>query len=749
MSCGTALDDKCTPDPRRLPLAVVLVCIALDVAAQDDEGDSEGVTSLPTLTITSAVPDRLEAVPGSTNLIERAQIEAERPFSIRELLQGVPGVHVVGEDAFGLNLNIGVRGLDPRRTVRTLLLEDGMPIQLAPYSDPSAHYSTPLTRIERIEVMKGSGQIVHGPQTVGGVINFVTRPVPREFVGEADLSIGNNRFNQISAGVGSGGDWGGWLVEALQRQGDGVRESHRHRLRDFSLKAALEISSRQSVLAKVGYYEEDSKIGEAGLDQARFDRDPFANPFPDDKFELERWAAQLVHRIELRENAQLSTQIYYQKVDRASYRQLDAIAEAGENETLRSRAPDTGPRNPACRLDGEGIDFTVPNGFEIFAPFCGNQMRPREYEFYGIEPRLEMVHQAFGIPGELVAGLRLHEERISRKRFSGTTPRSREESEGTYFRDQNDIDTDAFSAYLQNTTFLGDWSITPGLRLEDYSLKNTAVLSRTDREINNGKSVTIDNTEWLPGLGVTYFGLPQTTLFAGIHRGIAPPRPDANLNPTDDALQRVDPELSTNYEIGARSSALTGLQWEATLFQTDFDNQIVEGEALGLAQTYANAGETLFQGLEVAARVDFGQLRSGIHNPYATLSYTNLFTAKFENDAAGARGNRLPYAPRQMLSVGLGFEHAAGWDARMGVTYIDEQYTDAANSRAASADGQSGLIPSYTTLDAAVNFRLPQHGATLYLSATNLTDETYLVSRVNGAFAGASRQIIAGVSLMF
>jgi Fe(3+) dicitrate transport protein len=75
----------------------------------------------------------------------------------------VPGVHVVDEDALGVNLNIGARGLDPRRSSRTLLLEDGMPIHLAPYSDPSAHYHPPSERVERLEVLKGSGQVVHGP----------------------------------------------------------------------------------------------------------------------------------------------------------------------------------------------------------------------------------------------------------------------------------------------------------------------------------------------------------------------------------------------------------------------------------------------------------------------------------------------------------------------------------------------------------------------------------------------------------
>ncbi|MDZ4098455.1 MAG: TonB-dependent receptor plug domain-containing protein, partial [Methylophilaceae bacterium] len=92
-----------------------------------------------TIAVKGILPDNLEAVPGSFNVVDEAELEARRPFSVKEALNTVPGIHIVGEDSFGLGLNIGIRGLNPRRTSRTLLLEDGMPLFLAPYGDPSAH----------------------------------------------------------------------------------------------------------------------------------------------------------------------------------------------------------------------------------------------------------------------------------------------------------------------------------------------------------------------------------------------------------------------------------------------------------------------------------------------------------------------------------------------------------------------------------------------------------------------------------
>ncbi len=65
----------------------------------------------------------------------------------------MPGLNIIqNEDPLGLAQNIGLRGMDPRRSARTLLMEDGLPLYLAPYGDPSSHYIPMLERVQRIEV---------------------------------------------------------------------------------------------------------------------------------------------------------------------------------------------------------------------------------------------------------------------------------------------------------------------------------------------------------------------------------------------------------------------------------------------------------------------------------------------------------------------------------------------------------------------------------------------------------------------
>jgi Fe(3+) dicitrate transport protein len=61
-----------------------------------------------------------------------------------------------------------------------LLLEDGVPLSFAPYGDNASYYHPPIERFERIEVLKGASQVRFGPQTIGGVINYITPRAPDE-----------------------------------------------------------------------------------------------------------------------------------------------------------------------------------------------------------------------------------------------------------------------------------------------------------------------------------------------------------------------------------------------------------------------------------------------------------------------------------------------------------------------------------------------------------------------------------------
>jgi Fe(3+) dicitrate transport protein len=733
---------------KKVLLAVVAATLTQHAFAEENT-EKETVKVEPVV-VKGILPEKLESVPGSYAIVDEEELDVRRPFSIREALNTVPGVHIVaGEDPMSLGLNIGIRGLDPRRSSRTLLMEDGMPLFLAPYGDPSAHFSTPLQRLQRIEVVKGSGQILYGPQTIGGMINFVTKPVPTDGLqGSVQAMAGNNDFTGLHANVGYGGERGGIMLDALQNKGDGVRDNHNFDVQEFTLKGQLNLTERQTLIGKLSYYEEDSNVTETGLGVVEYAEDRFQAPTGNnDVFRHKRQSAQLQHIFQFDDTTKLTTQAYYVDSERVSFRQIN------DPGTL-------GGRSVMDRCTGLGV------ATEANAEQCGGRWRPREYTFWGVEPRLDFQHSLFGIESDAVIGFRYHKEDIERNQFRGADPRFQSQrfaesffgvNGGTGHRELVDIEVEAKSYYAQNTFYVGDFAITPGVRIEDLTIKTDVKRAEGQPQNNAASNLTNNVTEVLPGFGVAWNGIQNTTVFAGVHKGFAPPRPDRDISAggaNTAVVSKVNPETSTNWELGVRSNYFKGISFESTLFHTQFDDIVVEANG-----SFFNGGESVQTGIEFAGRIDFGTIYNTAHNFYVMGSYTNLFNAEFKKDGPDTGlggdgitdGGRLPYAPRHLASLNFGYQHPVGLDARIGVDYVSEQQPDAFARAlpAGNLTGLSGDIPGYSLFNASVNFNPVGSNMTYFLSAHNLADKQFLVSRRDGMFAGRERQVFGGVRYTF
>jgi len=709
----------------------------------ETEKEVDTKIKLNTIPVSGILPEKLESVPGSFDVVNKKELDEKIPFSVKEALSSTPGINIVGEDSFGLGLNIGIRGMDPRRTARTLLMEDGMPLFLAPYGDPSAHYSTPMDRVDRIEVVKGSGQILYGPQTVGGMINFVTKPVPRNgFAGSITGAVGNNDFYSGHLNLGVGNERGGIMVDAIKKSGDGIRDHHQFDVEEFTVKGEVKLTDSQSLMAKASYYKEDSNISETGLGLLEYNQDKFQAPSgQNDLFKHERKSLQLKHIFDINQNVKLTTQAYYSKSDRKSFRQVDAPGGYdSDNGTTGYSVLD--------RCDPAPVTTAEANA-------CGGRWRPREYTYWGIEPRLDIKHQLFGIDSDAVVGFRYHDEDIERNQFRDEDPRAQNLSWAKAFgthREQLKHKVEALSYYAQNTFHVGDWSLTPGVRVEDYKVSQNVLIAESNPQGIKGSKST---TEVLPGFGVAWNGIANTTVFGGVHRGFAPARPDRDLLENADdqiVLNFTKPELSTNYEIGMRSKYFKGISASSTLFHTNFDDLVINAGG----GNYENAGKSRMSGLELAGRVDFGTIYNTSHNFYITGSYTNTFTAEFKKTFADEginSGSRLPYAPRHIASVNFGYQHPVGFNVRIGADYVSEQKPDAWTNTLTSDDaalsGLTGTIPSYTLVNASASFKPAGSRLTYFVSGHNLTDKEYLATRVDGMGVGRGRQVFGGIRIDF
>lgn len=745
-----------------------LIMSSLSVMAIHSTGlaaqNTADTQNIERITITHILPESPQLLPGSAHVIDQEEIQIQRPFSVKEVLENVAGVNVVTEDVVSARLNIGIRGLNPRRSSRLLLLEDGVPLFLAPYGDPSASYSPPIEDLERIEVIKGAGQILYGPQTIGGMINFVSLPVPTDGLsGMIQGEAGNNNYQSGYTRLGLGNSKGGVVLSALDKRADGIREHHTLNIENYSLKGTWQIDNHHGVTAKIARFEESSRQSETGLSAAEYAADPYQAPTGKiDRYQQQRDTAQIVHDFTLSANTKLNTQLYHVEQQRASFRQINGPGEPIELCPATSGFSDTAGVEDA-------FTATESNSMQ-----CGGRWRPREFTYYGIEPRLTLTHQWLDIPSEAVIGFRYHSEDISRHQLRGYDARFQQldfargyfgvdESEGRAGWHNEHIETEvqARTWYFQNSFSLQDWIITPGLRVENVTQTTDYLRTNGAAPTNADKRHTHQFTELLPGIGVTYNGLQDTILFTGLHKGFAPARPsrEVDADEPDASFLATSPEQSWNFEAGIRSSAISGLYAEATLFYTDFSEIVIQTEA----GRFINAGESQQAGLELAFRYDWATPARAAYNLYVEGNYTNLFLARFTNSqtvydeegeeilptASFADGNRLPYAPRQMGTIAVGIQSPdRTLEARLAVNYTGEQYVDAANTIAPSDNGMEGLIPAYSLFNLSINYHINAR-LQWYMSGQNLTNKEYLASRVDGMVAGRKRQFVTGLSWQF
>ena len=139
--------------------------------------------------------------PGSVAIIEVEQLELLQPLSTQDALKSVPGIVIREEEGYGFIPNIGMRGLNPNRSQKLLVLEDGVPVAPGLFLANESYYSPRIERMQSIEVLKGAAGLRYGPTTIGGVINYKTKD-PEDGI-KLTTRVGSDGFRFV--GLNSGG----------------------------------------------------------------------------------------------------------------------------------------------------------------------------------------------------------------------------------------------------------------------------------------------------------------------------------------------------------------------------------------------------------------------------------------------------------------------------------------------------------------------------------------------------------------
>ena len=696
-----------------LASSVALALVAASTVTADDQTSQP--VKLPAIEMIGD-SERLKNIPGSGAIIEEQVLKETQPLSTQDALRRIPGINVVETDGSGFYPRIGVRGLNPDMSKKVLILEDGAPIQLGPFTDPAAYYSPPIERMERIEILKGASSLRYGPSTVGGSINYITRNPEG---GRLVLKGGSFGTGSILAEYGTVGETALGSISLLHKRSDGFRDM-KYEITDVVIKAGMALSDNQFASLKFTHYDQVSSHTYLGLTEAEYRRDPDLNRAKNDRMYLKRSSLDLNHEWDISEDMTLKTLAYWSNPSRNWWR-----------EDFKFCGDENG-----CT---DGYGNRVQYGDNYMRNSVGGRLR--EWTVYGIESRLIASYDAFGIRNEAEVGVRAHFETMNNQRINN--PNSATARSGI-IRDEDKRKADAYALFAQNRFIINDrFSVTPGLRIENYRQKRTIYRWRNN-DVNVSSSDS--NTEIVPGIGAVFALNPDIEVFAGVHRGFAPPRVQDAIDSKGESIN-LKAERSTNYEIGVRGQ-IDRTRFEATAFRYDFSNQLVQASEAGGATSgqLTNAGETLNQGLELGIGQTF---ENGF---YAEANYTWVPTAKLDStriiNGVDRKGNRLPYAPKHLANLRVGYD-TGRWQTNIQGLHVSKQYSDFENTEAGSPDGRRGALPSYTVWNLNASYDLTQN-VTVFGTVRNLFDKTYISSRApRGIFPGMSRYFEAGVEARF
>ncbi len=727
---------------------------------------------IPLTEVIGTGPNALEHIPGSGRVVTKEDIERNHRFTINETLREVPGVNVRDEDGFGLRPNIGIRGLNPTRSTKVHIMEDGVPIMLMPYGDASSYYFPPLFRFDRIEVLKGSGQLLFGPQNIGGVMNLITRMPSATPQGNLQVTGGN--LSYLNTHFDYGGMWGknGYLADYTHYQGTSPRFFNQRvdGVDDLTFKTVQELTDRTTLLAKFNYYREDSTLGYQGLTQKQWGADPHHNGFNNDKMDFRRIGMHVAVNHTFTPNLTSTTNLFGHYISRDWSRQMqDTDGIPGGNCVVTLTGTVTG-----CTT-GNNINATAPDAL----PADGRFTNQRKYWVYGVEPRFHLDHRLFDIKQEADFGVRYMAEESQRQQILNASsgigqscPSFVAGEQQACLGEDTQRTTTAYAAFFQNRFLVNEkLTITPGFRLEHVNYDQIDKRAPTVGGLLQGTGVFSKTsiTEPLPGIGITYAPVKQYTLFAGVHRGFAPPQ-------ISDAIQSnvvvdLDAELSWNYEVGVRGTPVHWAGFEMTGFRMDFQNQIIsQSVAGGAGATNTNGGRTAHMGLEFAAKLDLLDLGKGRQDKnediIVDVNYTWLGQAEFrgtrnssitgaallpgEAATVSVNGNRLPYAPKNMLTAGLGYANRkAGFDARVETQCISDMFGDDRNTHNPTPNGTRGIIRGWCVMNASANQYVKPLDTTFFITGKNLFDQLFMVDRTRGIYPGLPLLVQAGAKWTF
>jgi catecholate siderophore receptor len=645
-------------------------------------------------------------VPQTIALIPRATIEEQGATTLSETLRNVPGITLQAGEGGGASNTAGdmfnMRGFNASNS----LFVDGV--------RDDGLVSRDVFNLEQVEVFMGPTGSDVGRGTAAGHVNMQTKVPHLGSSSSAMLSYGNaNRARAtVDLNVSSSANTDSWWAKSAFRlnalwQDGGVpgRDEVEQESRAIAPSVAFGLGTTTRLTASAQIMRQEN-LPDYGIPGAAWHDEPLApttirtvspvdqsnyygsTSFDHDDASQDSYTLRVEHDVNRRFT--LRNQTRYNRAER------DAIISAIQNPAAFNSATE---QVTIVRQGSVRDNRIASNQTGMIGRFATGALR--HSSSFGFE----FTHESQLAPA--LAGLG------TRAPVNVYTPNPNDPITGfspAHSGAFTDGSTNTVSLYFFDTVDFGSrWQVVGGARWERY---DTDFLSE---DATGAVTADLEASDSLISgkLGVLYHVTPTGNVYVSYGTSATPPG-GANFTLSAQANNannpNVDPQLSTNFEIGTKWDFANGrLSLNSAVFRTDNKNVIFTVDATAIPPIFNQDDSQLVKGVTVGA---LGR----ITDRWEILANIGYLDSALNTQGAVNNGNRLVLTPKFSSSIWSTYGWPMGLRLGGGVRQTSDVFINAANTITS---------PGYTLVDALAEYEVNTH-LTLRLNIYNLFDETYI-----------------------
>lgn len=705
---------------KQFPLNINLIPNQIDLKAAEVEAESNsGIEWMNSI-------DKGSVYRGIKSSVIRVDQDILIPGEVqaRSIFTKIPGVNMWESDAAGLQIGIGVRGLNPNRSAHLSVRQNGSPIAADPLGYPESYYSPPIEAVSKIEYVSGASALQYGSQ-LGGMLNFQIKSgkfnssdefrIISSFTEYQPLeSLSRSNYNIFAEHTSGKKNSAHYFCFDL-KSGQGWRENTDFDSQTFIVSCSQNIPNKNGKLILNEEFTIMNRLEHqpGGLTDNDFNSNPRIS-FRDRNWFKVDWRI-LRSGLDFKPNHSFwSYNLSLFKLD-ATRQALGFIEVPSIIEDLNS------DRNLISANFNTG-------GYDIRATRIWDK---GEDAFHAIV----LGSQGYLGSTQMKQG---NADSTSQPNFIYNNP---ENLEGSDFN----LPNSQFGLFCQGIISLSKgFSVTPGIRWEyiDTRAQGSYRISVEDFGGNVLLDSIIDSYNknvrhiFLPGIGFSFKMDDGGEIYGNAVSNFRA------VNFSDIQIQNlgvvVDPNISdekgANFDIGYRNNS-TKMSWDISIFMLNYSDKIgvypatipdplLIERAVFLRTNISNART---YGLEcLLSRV----LIQDYENLIDFTVSTSIMSGKYigDNNSVVA-GKEIEYIPSLTFRSVLSWKHKTS-RASVQLNYIGSQYTDATNALI-EPTGVYGEIPAYGIVDCSFNHKLNEQ-ISLGVKMNNVLDNMYFTRRATG-----------------